>query len=84
MFEILLRIVAERLVALGECPANPDCSYSSSSGCFASGDALEEKMAQMETELLEETLGLTYRDTENPSPWPCEDIVLVVFVDPDD
>ena len=79
----ILKLIADRLVGSGSCPADPYCLYAGTDRCMAPADALEAKLSRAEKAMREQTGGLVMRNMVKPSPWPCNDLIAVVFVDSD-
>jgi len=72
--------IGKRLTIQGNCPADFHCSFAGADGCFAPADILEEKLTEAEKTLRENERGLVVRNTLKPSQWPCNDLIVVVFV----
>lgn len=77
----IMQAIAERLTVKGNCPADPGCIYAGADGCAASPDALQERLTEAESKLTENENGLVVRNTLKPSPWACDDLILVIFTD---
>ena len=78
----VLQAVAERLTVQGDCPADPACRFDGGDRCVAPSENLEERVSAAK-ESLEGQGGMVVHNVTERSPFPCNDFIVVEFIEPD-
>lgn len=84
--QLVLRAVANRLVAGGACPVDRYCAHAGIERCEASSEVLEQRLAQVVEEIiLKEKRPCTawmeqHKDSNTVDKWPCAQKVWLILL----
>ena len=84
--KLLLKAIASRLVAAGDCSFDPHCIHAGHGGCIATKEELQEKEAAIKAEAgKEESLpNIVYVMMDTSKHWPCAEAQAYVIMLPAD
>ncbi|MBT9171743.1 MAG: hypothetical protein DDT21_00112 [Syntrophomonadaceae bacterium] len=83
---LLLKAIASRLAAGGDCPADPHCIHVAADGCQASADALRERKARIVSKRIQEETRKpckAFMETGSGKQWPCTGRVWTILLPPE-
>lgn len=78
----ILKAIGENLMKAGQCPYNSSCPFGRGSRCVAPPDEVEARQQAIKHRINNTPFCFATEAVMDPSPWPCENIWTVRFVDP--
>ncbi|TDA64506.1 MAG: hypothetical protein D9V47_13805 [Clostridia bacterium] len=75
----ILTTIGQKLLERGKCPYDPACLYGSGDRCAAPKEVWEEKAMAIAKDISREPGHIGVPNLMWPGPWPCDDVVAVVF-----